>query len=178
MLTAVSANCGRFSKQWQDTGSFTTPQWVAQSPVIEIPLERYNAAAAAGRLTLLSGEEQYRMGAIVEGLSRFDRIEREERLSWGRLRALQMGPKALGPNERAMLLEALQDAATLDYEARIDIQQTLPMAEEFGFAPDYERIRALAGRTWSSGKYTPSICTPIDTPREQANKTQMVPLPL
>ncbi|MEO7635831.1 MAG: hypothetical protein ABIS38_09340, partial [Sphingomicrobium sp.] len=138
-------------KTWQETGTFETPQWVAQSPVIEIPLERYNAAADGGRLTLLSGEKQARMGAVVEGLSRFDRIQREERLAWGRLRALQMGPKALGPGERTMLLEALQDAATLDYEARIDIQQTLPMAREFGFTPDYERIRALAGRTWSSG---------------------------
>ncbi|MCY7339440.1 MAG: hypothetical protein LH465_05740 [Sphingomonas bacterium] len=164
-------------KAWQETGTFVTPQWVVQTPVIEIPLERYNAAAAAGRLTLLSGEDQYRMGVIVEGLSRFDRIQREERLAWGRLRALQMGPQALGPSDRTMLLEALQDASTLDYEARIDIQQTLPMAREYGFTPDYERIRALAGRTWSSGRYTPSICTPIDTPRDEANKTQVVPLP-
>lgn len=165
-------------QQWVESGTYATPSWVAQTPVIEIPLERYNAAAAAGRLTLLSGEDQYRMGAIVEGLSRFDRIQREERLAWGRLRALQMGAAALGPGERTMVLTALQDAATLDYEARIDTRQILPMARDYGFAPDYERIRALAGRTWSSGKYTPSICTGIDIPRDQANKTQVVPLPL
>ncbi len=36
--------------QWEKTGSFEAPKWVAQSPVIEIELSRYDAALSAGRL--------------------------------------------------------------------------------------------------------------------------------
>lgn len=51
--------------QWEKTGSFATPKWVAQAPMILIELSRYDAAQSAGRLALLSGDEQYRMGAIA-----------------------------------------------------------------------------------------------------------------
>ena len=102
----------------------------------------------------------------------------EERLSWGRLRALQAGAKALSAADRPVIRAALQDASTWDYEAKISSHQVLPMAKEYGFIPDYRRAKALAGRVWSSGHYTPSICTSIDTPPAEANRTQVVSLPL
>jgi hypothetical protein len=52
--------------KWQKTGSFETPKWVAQSTPIEIELSRYDSALSAGRLALLSGEEQYRMGGFPD----------------------------------------------------------------------------------------------------------------
>ena len=102
----------------------------------------------------------------------------DERESWGRLRALQAGPDALSATDRSTLRVALQDASTLDYEAKINSHQVLPMAEEYGFAPHYSRVRALAGRVWTGGQYKPSICSSINTPRDSANNTQVVPLPL
>ena len=162
---------------WRRTGRFETPQWVAQTPIIEISLARYNAAQSAGRLALLSGEEQYRMGAVIEGLGRFDRLQRDERLVWAQLRALQMGAEALSDEDRSKILTALQEASTLDYEAKIAARQTLPLAGRFGYRPDYERIREVAGQTWTNGRYTPSICSPITMPRAEANKTQVTPLP-
>src|SRR3954454_7810974 len=36
--------------EWGQTGRFTTPQWVSQSPRLGVPLARYDAASAAGRL--------------------------------------------------------------------------------------------------------------------------------
>lgn len=59
--------------------------------MIEIELGRYEAALSAGRLALLSGEEQYRMGALVTRIRKFDEWEFAERLPWARLRALQFG---------------------------------------------------------------------------------------
>ena len=162
---------------WATTGSFTTPQWVAQTPIVEITLPRYDAALSSGRITLLTGEEQYRIGAIVEGLRRFDQLQRDERLIWGRLRALQTSSKALGPGDKTMLLGSLQDASAMNYETKIAARQVIPMASGFGYAANFRRIRAMAGHVWTSGMYTPSICTPIDTPREVANRTQVVPLP-
>lgn len=88
--------------QWDETGSFKTPQWVAQTPVIEIELSRYDAALSAGRLALLAGEEQYRMGAVAARIRRFNEVQLEERIVWGRLRALQAGAVTpeLSPNVR------------------------------------------------------------------------------
>ena len=164
--------------QWERTGTFDRPRWVSQTPVIETALTRYDAAVSAGRMALLPGEQQYRMGAVAEELRRFHQIQMEERLSWGRLRALQAGARALSPSDRGLLRAALQDASTWDYEARVNSQQVLPMAKEYGFAPNYQRAEALAGRVWANGKYSPSICTSIDTPPDEANQTQVVPLPL
>lgn len=162
---------------WATSGSFSTPQWVAQTPIVEITLPRYDAALSSGRITLLTGEEQYRIGAVVEGLRRFDQLQRDERLIWGRLRALQAGSEALSSGDKTMLIGALQDASAMNYETKIAARQVIPMASGFGYAADFRRVRAMAGRVWTSGKYTPSICTPIDTPRELANRTQVVPLP-
>lgn len=164
--------------QWQLTESFTTPQWVAQTPVIEVELGRFDAALTAGRMTLLSGEEQYRMGAVAARIRRFNELQFDERLVWGRLRALQAGPEALSSEDQAMIRAALQDASTLDYEVRVNIRQALPMAKSYGFRPDQRSFREIAPQVWAGGKYSPSICTSINTPRDQANKTQVTRLPL
>ena len=163
---------------WGKTGRYKTPQWVAQAPERDMKLARYEAAVSAGRLTLLPSEEQYRLGAIAKGFAGFARIQKEERPMWGRLRALQLGADALSADDRTMILEALQDAATLDYEARIAVRQQLPFAKDAGYEPDFSEFRRTAGRVWAGGRITPSICTAIDTPPDEANRTQITPLPL
>jgi hypothetical protein len=163
---------------WEATGSFKTPQWVSQSPIIEIELSRYEAALSAGRLALLSGEEQYRMGAIAKRISRFNDWQFEERVPWGRLRALQFGAMALSAEDRATIRNALQDAATYDYETKLTIAQALAMARRFGFRPSEKGFRELAPTVWPGGKFTPSICASIDTPPASANKKVLIPLPL
>lgn len=164
--------------EWERTASFQTPKWVAQAPVIRIELSRYGAAMSAGRMALLSGEEQYRMGAVAARIREFNERQFEERLPWGRLRSLQFGPAALSAEDRAVIRTALQDAATLDYEVKIIAAQTLSMARRYGFSPSEKAFKELAQETWTGGKFSPSICTPIDTPPEEANKTQRTPLPL
>lgn len=163
--------------QWEQTGSFPVPHWVAQSPVIRIELSRYDAALSAGRMALLSGEEQYRMGAVASRIREFNQRQFDERLPWGRLRSLQSGPSALSADDRATIRTAIQDAATLDYEVRVLAAQTLPMAQRYGFAPDERGFRELATQTWPGGKFTPSICASIDTLPEEGNKRVVTPLP-
>ena len=163
---------------WGNTGQFRTPQWVAQAPQADLALARYEAAVSAGKLTLLPSSEQYRLGAIAEGFAEFARIQREERYVWGRLRVLQMGAEVLSPSDRTMILQALQDAATLDYEARIAVRQQLPFAKEAGYEPDFSEFRRILGRVYTGGRYTPSICTSIDTAPADANRAQVTPLPL
>jgi hypothetical protein len=164
--------------EWHKTGSFETPKWVAQSTPVEIELSRYDAALSAGRLALLSGEEQYRMGAVAARIRRYNEWQFADRLAWGRLRALQSGAAALSAEDRATIRSALQDAATLDYELRVNTAEALPMARRYGFAPDPKGFREMAPTVWPGGKFTPTICASIGTPPEEANKRVVVPLPL
>jgi hypothetical protein len=163
---------------WAKTGQFKTPQWVAQAPSFDLAVPRYEAAVSAGRLILLPSPEQYRMGAIAAGFKEFARIQNDERAVWGRLRALQMGADALSASDRTMILQALQDAATLDYQARIAVRQQLPFAQEGGYEPDFMEFRRTLHRVYAGGAFTPSICTAIDTPPDQANQAQVTPLPM
>jgi hypothetical protein len=163
---------------WEKTGSFDTPKWVSQSPPIEIELSRYDAALSAGRLALLSGEEQYRMGAVAARIRKFNEWQFAERVPWGRLRGLQFGAAALSAQDQATIRSALQDAATFDYEVKVNTSEALPMARRYGFAPDAKGFREMAPEVWPGGKFTPSICASIDTPPEDANKRVVIPLPL
>ena len=162
--------------QWEKTGSFKKPKWVSQTPVIEIELSRYDAAQSAGRLALLTGDDQYRMGVIAGRLRKFNEWQMAERVPWGRLRALQFGADALSVEDRASIRSALQDASTFDYEAKLNVTQALPMARRFGFKPDAKGFREMAPQVWPGGKFTPSICASIDTPPAEANKKVVTPL--
>lgn len=163
---------------WARNGAFTTPRWVAQAPTLEVTLARYDAALAAGRIALLPSEEQYQMGAIAAQIREFERLQDDQHLVWGRLRALQAGPQLLTQSDRTMLLTALQEASTLNHLAKLHVRQALPLAKSHGFEPDFARIRATARDMWSNGRFSPTICTPIDTHPDEANKSQVVPLPL
>jgi hypothetical protein len=164
--------------QWEKTGSFETPKWVAQSTPVEIELSRYDAALSAGRLALLSGEEQYRMGAVAARIRKYDEWQWSERVPWGRLRSLQFGADALSTGDRATIRTSLQDASTYDYEIQVNTAQALPLARRYGFAPDAKGFREMAPTIWPGGKFTPSICASINTPPEEANKRVVIPLPL
>jgi hypothetical protein len=164
--------------QWERTGSFATPKWVSQSPIMLIDLSRYEAAQSAGRVALLPGDEQYRMGALAARLRKFSEWQFAERVPWGRLRALQFGAGSLSKNDQADIRSALQDASTFDYMTKVNFTEALPMARKFGFKPDAKAFRETAPQGWTGGKFRPSICTSIDTPPEEANRRLVVPLAL
>ena len=164
---------------WSRTGTFETPLWVAQTPSLEVLLPRYEAAIDAGNIALLSREEQYQLGTVVASLRRFQRLQEDENIVWPTLRMLQDGALSLSSTDRTAIRLALQRASALDYAARLLIRQSLPRAAEFGFRPDHARFKDYAKTIWKSGRYTPSICAPIDTPPAQANAMtgQQTPLP-
>ena len=165
--------------QWGKSGTFNTPLWVAQAPSLDIGLPRYEAAIDAGNIALLSREEQYRLGTVVASLRKFQRIQDDENTVWPTLRMLQDGAESLSPTDRTAIRVALQRASVLDYQARLLIRQALPRAAQFGFRPDRKRFEEYGRTIWKSGRYTPAICAPIDTPPAQANEMtgQQTPLP-
>ena len=166
-------------RNWGRIGTFETPLWVAQAPLLGIEFPRYDAAIDAGNIALLTREEQYRLGTVVAGLRKFRRIQEDESDVWPILRTLQDGAAPLSSTDRTAVRVALQRASALDYMARLLIRQNLPRAAQFGFRPDRERFKEYAKTIWKSGRYTPAICAPINTPPAKANAMtgQQTPLP-
>lgn len=164
---------------WGQTGTYETPLWVAQAPALEVELPRYDAAIDAGNFALLTREEQSNIGTVVNSLRRFQDIQQSENAVWPTLRMMQDGAATMSPTDRTAIRAALQQAAALDYRARLLIRQALPRAAKFGFRPDRKRFEEYARTIWKSGRYTPSICAPIDTPPAKANEMtgQQTPLP-
>ena len=162
---------------WERTGHFDRPQWVAQSPSMEIALARYDAAQSAGRLALLPSEEQFRLGSLAAELKEFGAMQEREHDAWGRLRLLQAGADALSPGDRPMLRAALQDASMLNYRVKLSIAQQLPQAMSYGFRPDLTNFYRTRNRILKGSGFRPSICLPIDTPPSVGNQNQVVPLP-
>lgn len=156
--------------QWGRTGSYRTPTWVSQATWFAVGTQRFDAAQSAGRLALLPSEEQYRLGTIHDGLVAFRGIQLRETDLWGTLRMLQSGADTLSPSDRTAVRVALQDASTLNYLVKIRVGQTLEFAAANGLRPDMSRARQTMRLAWKDGKFAPTICLPIDTPPEVANR--------
>ena len=164
--------------QWGRTGSFKTPRWVAQATWMAFNTARFEAAQSAGRLALLSSEEQYRFGLVFGSVRNFRDIQGRESEAWSTLRVLQSGPDTLSASDRTAVRVALQDASTLNYFANVSVGQTLPQAAGFGWRPDMTRARQTMRLAWKDGRFRPTICLSIDTPPEQANRESNVIYPL
>jgi hypothetical protein len=156
--------------EWGRTGSFKTPGWVSQATWFAFNTARFDAAQSAGRLALLSSEEQYRFGLVVGSLRQFRDIQLRETDAWSTLRMLQSGPETLSESDRTAVRVALQDASTLNHFAKISVGQTFPQAAEFGWRPDMTRVQQRMGLAWKDGRFRPSVCLPIDMPAAQANR--------
>ena len=165
--------------EWGRTGSYTAPRWVAQPPWFVINNLRFDAAQSAGRLALMSGEEQYRFGLITGSLRNFRDMQAGEMEAWAKLRMLQSGADALSESDRTAIRIALQEASLLNYRAKIVIGQALPIALGYGWRPDLSRFRRqLMPSAWKSGRFTPSVCVRIDTPPDQANRDANLTYPM
>lgn len=161
--------------QWGRTGNFKTPSWVSQATWFAVVTARFDAAQSAGRLALLPGEEQYRLGLVVGNLRSFQDIQSKEIEAWGTLRMLQAGADALSASDRTAIRVALQQASTLNYLANIKVGQTLQQAASYGWRADMKRARQSMRLAWKGGRFVPTICLSIDTPPEQANReTNMI----
>jgi hypothetical protein len=155
---------------WGRTGRFETPRWVSQATWFAFDTARFEAAQSAGRLALLSSEEQYRFGLVAGSLRTFRDIQRRETDAWSTLRMLQSGPEVLSASDRTAVRVALQDASTLNHFAQISVGQTLPQAAAFGWRPDMKRVQERMKLAWKDGRFRPSVCLSIDTPPEQAHR--------
>jgi hypothetical protein len=162
---------------WGRTGDFKTPRWIGAAPRLGVSVPRYEAASAAGRLALLSSDEQFRFGTVVTGLRTFQDTQVKEASEWAKLRELSAGPEALSATDRSVIRAALQEASMLDYNMKSGTGQFLALAANYGLHPDFEAFHARAKLTWKTGRFEPTVCSPIDTPPAVATANSVVPLP-
>ena len=155
--------------QWGRTGSFVTPGLVSTAPGIRIVSVRFDAAASAGRLSLLPSEEQFRIGRLIKGMQAATDAEDREGPAWAQLRLLENGPAILTASDRTQILVAFQNAAYDDYTVRDLLSQIIPYAKTFGYVPNTRATTDTARYIGSKG-YRPRICLPIDTSPNDADR--------
>jgi len=72
---------------------------------------------------------------------------------------------------------ALQEASLLDYRAKTAAGQGLTFAAGYGWRPSRRRLDYMLSRGWKNGRFSPSICFPINTPPQVVNQNLFFPVP-
>jgi hypothetical protein len=138
------------------------PQWVGQPPIFFLTDQRWQAATASGRTSLLSSDDQGRYGGLYAFMMRFNEGERAEQAAWSQLRGLESWRGPLGPVGRMHFLEALQAARYEIWQTRVTSAGARARAKELGIGDE-------APKTMVGGYRIPhGVCLPIDTPRAKA----------
>jgi hypothetical protein len=137
------------------------PQWVGQPPIWFLVDQRWQAATASGRASLLTAEQQGDIAGLYVYMNRFNGGELSEQAAWAQLRGLESWKGPLGPVGRVHFLEALQQARYEIWQTRITIGSARMKAKALGIEGDTPK---------SMGQYAipHAVCLPIDTPRAKA----------
>ncbi len=138
------------------------PRWISQPSYWVLNEQRWQAATASGRASLLPSDEQGRVDGVYSVMSRFNDSIRQEQLAWAQLRGLEEWRGSFGPAERLHFREALQQARYELWEIRVTIELARTLAKQMA-------IEAEAPQVMGKGYSIPhAVCLPIDTPREKA----------
>lgn len=135
---------------------FARPGWIGRPQVWTMSHARLDAAAQAGRASLLTADEQADYAGLYASFAVIDRVQQEEQSAWAQLRGLEAMP-TLSPVDLVAMRSALQQARLYVWRIRIASTQAAERAAELGIAPVEDR------RTGSR-----SLCLPIETPRAEA----------
>ena len=139
-----------------ESGAARRPmRWIGRPQTWPMQQNRWDAAASAGKASLLSPKEQGDYGAIYANTRDFQANEAVEQLAWAQLRGLadQARPS---PQETVLLREALQNARYTAWLINVNIWQASQDARRLGIKPHTD---------WVGSR---GVCVPSDTPFEQA----------
>lgn len=155
---------GDLLEKSRDDQLISQPNWVSQPSVYFLSSQRWQAATGSGRVSLLSTEEQGKLGVFSVINGRFNDAEAREQAAWSQLRALESWHGPLGPIGRVHFSTALQEARYEIWETRITIGLAMRYAEKLG-------INATQPKTMDEKYVVPhAICLPMSTTREEALK--------
>jgi hypothetical protein len=109
--------------------------------------QRWQANLNSGRFSRQSAEAQGQQAAFYTQLEILQNIESREHYAWSDLRALELGPGVLRPDQRPSLVAALQSARTDASDAGQLGQDMLKTARRFGHAPRAVTVTAIRATT-------------------------------
>ena len=135
---------------------YRPPTWIGRPQMWDFAEPAWDAAAAGGRVSLLSLQEQTALGSVYSQLRQLNVLENEEQKSWATIRQLE-NLADVDAQTRASVRSAVAEARLTNWNIRVDLEQPIERAEQMGIA------RHLKPRGAS-----PSICLPLDTPRPEA----------
>jgi hypothetical protein len=145
--------------QAEDGGSFAPPVKVGAPEMRWVYTQRWEAATAGGRTSLLSSEEQLDFARVYYMLKLAAEQEDREQLPWSHLRALR-GLRRLSPEMIYGVRMAASEARDLDSGVRANIAQAQFRARQIGVKGD-AHLNMPPGFDASA---TPAICQPLSAP--------------
>ena len=127
------------------------PAWIGRPHTWTMEDARWQAAASAGRASLLSRDEQGQFAFVYAGTREFARLEEEEQDAWAQLRALSELGK-ISEVQDASMVAALQRARYAAWLLSVSGGETRDAAKRLGAEPIPNELRGpqsvcLAGTT-------------------------------
>ena len=135
------------------------PTWIGRPQVWNMEDQRWQAASQAGRVALLSPEDQHHFSDNYGSLKRMGEAEAQEQTLWAQLRSLE-GQHHFSRDVAASMRSVLSQARTTDWTIRQLFLQTKDDVEKSGV------------RLWADPTYpgSGSVCLPTSMSREEALK--------
>ncbi|HYJ83267.1 MAG TPA: hypothetical protein VEW26_10545 [Allosphingosinicella sp.] len=130
--------------------------WIGRPHTWTMQDARWQAAASAGRASLLSRDEQAQFAFVYAGTREFARLEEEEQDAWAQLRALSELSK-ISDVQDASLVAALQQARYAAWLLSVSGGQTRDAAARLGARPILNELRGPQ-----------SVCLASATPFDEA----------
>lgn len=141
-------------------GPFTPPTTIGVPPWGIAYAQRWQAATAGGRTSLLSSEEQRAFGRVYAQFEVLSQKQVEERQIWTQLRGLKE-LRRLSPGMIEHQRMALSAARDLDALIQGDLLEAKYYAGQVGVKGD-AHLKIRPGSAASGG--VPNICKPLDAP--------------
>ena len=124
----------------RDGGRPPRPNWIGRPHTWTMQDARWQAAASAGRASLLSHDEQAQYAFVYAGTREFDRLEEEEQDAWAQLRALSE-LSTISDVLDAFMVAALQRARYSAWLLSVSGGQTRDAAARIGAEPILNELR-------------------------------------
>lgn len=130
--------------------------WIGRPHTWTMQDARWQAAAGAGRASLLSSDEQTQYAFVYAGTREFARLEEQEQDAWAQLRALS-DLSTISDVEDAVMVAALQRARYAAWLLSVSGAQTGDAARRVGAEPILNELRGPQ-----------SVCLPSTIPFDEA----------
>ena len=130
--------------------------WIGRPHTWTMQDARWQAAASAGRASLLSRDEQAQFAFVYAGTQEFARLEDQEQGAWAQLRALSE-LSTISDVQDASMVAALQQARYAAWLLSVSGGQTRDAATRIGAEPILNELRGPQ-----------SVCLPSTMPFDEA----------